>query len=346
MKKLVTSIVAIILISFSLLAGCARQVVLGDIASREFHFTDFSRISVGHTGGLLNLWNAGKSHFEIEVVPSSSYQVSVTANDNIFDWINISQSEDTLKITIDRSKIRTAKAVIKAQISMPELRSIDLSGESIGVVKGFNSGQDFNAQVSEASNLDLDIKSGKTALEISSSSRAAVRGKFSNFDATVSGASTLETDIQADNASYDVSSSSHVTHAGSSQEFKAIISGASTLDVDAETGITSLELSSSSRFIGDINASDIEMLLSGASGVHLKGSGGNATVRGSSSSELNMTDFTLKNTEVYLSGASNADINVNGRLNADLTSASTLKYAGSPSLGDVSVTGASQMTRK
>jgi hypothetical protein len=327
------------------MAGCARRVVLADAVSRDFDFTGFTRIVVGQTSEFLNWWNAGNSHFEIEVEQSTSYKVSVSANENIFDFIDISKSEDTLKIIIDKPRIATERAVMGAQITMPELRSIDLSGESIGVVQGFNSNQDFSAQVSGVSNLDLNIVAGNTTCEISSSSRATIRGIFSQLDARVSGASTLDSDIQADKAGYQISSSSQVTHRGSSRNSRIILSGASTLDIDAETGATFIELSSSSRLTGDMIADDIDMQLSGASRVQLKGSGGNAIIRGSSSSDANMPDFTLKDTEITLSGASQADISVNGRLDANLTNASSLEYGGNPSLGDINATGASNIVR-
>jgi hypothetical protein len=284
--------------------------------------------------------------FEIEVNQSPIYKINITANENIFEFINVSKSGDTLKIMINGSKIGTNRAVMKAQISLPELRGMDLSAESIGIVRGFDSNQDFTARVSGVSSLDMDMKAGNTTLDVSSSSRASVRGSFSKFDAQVSSASNLDTDIQTENASFRVSSSSHVIHKGTSRDYKAVLSEASSLDIDSRTGITALELSSSSRMAGKLTSDDIEMQLSEASRIELEGSGANAIIRGSSSSNVNIPGFTLKDTEITLSEASKGDVNVIGRLDVNLSSSSSLQYSGNPSLGNIDVTGASQINRK
>jgi hypothetical protein len=345
MKRSLIDIMITISLAAVLMLGCARQVVLAEAVTKGYNFTDFNRIEVGRTNEFLNWWNTG-SHFEIEVNQSSTYKIDITANENILEFINVSQSGDTLKIVINRPKIGTDRAVMKAQISLPDLHGINLSGESIGVVRGFDSNQEFAAQVSGVSSLDLDMKASAAMLSISSSCRAAVRGSFSKFDAEVSGASNLDTDIQTENAGLRVSSSSHVTHKGTSRDFKVVLSGASTLDIDARTGITALELESSSRMAGKLNSDDLELQLSGASHIQLEGSGGNANLRASSSSNMNMPGFTLKDAQITLSGASRGDINVNGRMDVNLSSASSLQYGGNPSLGDIEVTGASTINRK
>jgi hypothetical protein len=52
------------------------------------------------------------------------------------------------------------------------------------------------------------------------------------------------------------------------------------------------------------------------------------------------------NADVILSGASDATINLAGRLDADLSGASKLEYIGEPTLGVMDATGASTVKRK
>ena len=54
----------------------------------------------------------------------------------------------------------------------------------------------------------------------------------------------------------------------------------------------------------------------------------------------------MVNASVTLSGASNGTINLDGRLDAELSGASTLAYIGEPALGIMDISGASKLKRK
>lgn len=61
---------------------------------------------------------------------------------------------------------------------------------------------------------------------------------------------------------------------------------------------------------------------------------------------MELSEFTVHNARVNLSGASRATIDLDGRLDADLSGASTLLYIGEPTMGEVSVTGGSRLGEK
>jgi hypothetical protein len=67
---------------------------------------------------------------------------------------------------------------------------------------------------------------------------------------------------------------------------------------------------------------------------------------GSGASHLELADLEVGNANVTLSGASDATIKLAGRLDADLSGASTLEYIGEPTLGIMGTTGASTVKRK
>jgi hypothetical protein len=87
-------------------------------------------------------------------------------------------------------------------------------------------------------------------------------------------------------------------------------------------------------------------IISGASDVELDGSASDATIEASGASKARLSDFTVKDAEVKLSGASNASINASGRLDADLSGASQLNYAGNPTMGTIRVSGASKLNQR
>lgn len=103
-----------------------------------------------------------------------------------------------------------------------------------------------------------------------------------------------------------------------------------------------LLLSGASTLNGNLNTQNINIELSGASNVLLSGNGTNLLVDGSGASVIDLGAFKLsENANVILSGASVSTVNLNGTLTAELSGASVLKYYGEPTLGTITLTGAS-----
>ncbi len=131
----------------------------------------------------------------------------------------------------------------------------------------------------------------------------------------------------------------------SSNDLGVHLSGASELDLDMETGDFFAELSGASKITGRLIASSSDFELSGASRAILTGLGGDINIDGSGASNADLLDFAVANASVDLSGASRATINVNGVLDVSLSGASSLEYSGSPSMGEMDISGASSIER-
>jgi len=106
------------------------------------------------------------------------------------------------------------------------------------------------------------------------------------------------------------------------------LSGASSLDVKSfQAGNVTTDISGASSFTATGTANDLVCTVSGAS-------------------TLNLLNLEVNNANMNLSGASHATINVSGRLDADVSSASSLEYTGSPTLGTINSSGASTISEK
>jgi hypothetical protein len=129
------------------------------------------------------------------------------------------------------------------------------------------------------------------------------------------------------------------------EDLELDISGASDLacgDVTADEVSMDLSGASSVDCTGVV-ARELRAELSGASELRMSGSGTAASLRGSGASEFDLRGFELEDVDVRLSGASSAEVDVSGRLEADLSGASNVRYAGSPSLGRIDTSGASKV---
>lgn len=225
----------------------------GNLVTEGMDFSDFTIVEVG-------------TAFEVEIAQSSSYSVDITADDNLFDYIRVSKTGEKLEIRL-KSGYSYHSVTLRAEITMPELYELELSGATSGTVEGFSSSHKFVLDISGASSLDLvDMSAG---------------------------------DIEID------------------------LSGASTVN----GGITS--------------SGDARFTLSGASTIELEGAANDLRINVGGASHLELSDFPVHNANVNLSGASHTTLNLDGRLDANLSESSHLLYTGEPTLGDIDTSGGS-----
>ena len=172
-----------------------------------------------------------QSGFQAQISYGDSYSVSITADNNVINRIDVSQTGNTLTIGLQLTSIFNI-GTLKAQITMPDLQEIHLSGGANANVAGFAMVHDLS--VSE--------------------------------------------------------------------------SGGSTLRVEGQ-----------------------------ANGLSASCSGG---------SGLQLSDFKVDTATIIMSGGSTGNVNVNGRLDADLSGGSSLVYAGNPTLGTIITSGLSTITQQ
>jgi len=127
-----------------------------------------------------------------------------------------------------------------------------------------------------------------------------------------------------------------------------ILSGASSLDPDVSAGYVEINLEGASHLKGTVTASEnAKLIISEASNVELTGEARNLHVEiCSGASVLELSNFSVNNADVNLSGVSSATIKLNGRLDANISGASQLYYIGEPTMGDINTSGGSTISKK
>lgn len=233
-----------------LLSGCSMPDMIvngigravtgsGNLITLEPTFQDFSRVEFSHA-------------FQADVTQGESYSIVITIDDNLQQYLEVSQTGDTLKVGFKAELMLSLRnATMKARITMPELTGVRGSGATRITIGGFESSRD----------LAVDL----------------------------SGASTLR---------------------------------------------------------GQIDAGDLQADVSGASRVELTGRGQDGRISVSGASQANLADFAMQNVAVEASGASRAEVNASGRLDAEASGASTVGYAGTPTMGRIETSGASSVRER
>ncbi len=252
-----TTLIGILIVAI-LLPGCAATVPIprlingsGKIVTKELNFTDFTYVEVG-------------SVFEVEIIESGSYLTSITADDNLFNYIKISQEGKTLKIRLTPT-YNYSGVTLKAKITLPKLSGIHLYGATKGTIKGFQSSNDFNLQLSGASQLNMDMAAGNTKFEISGATRVTgslkahdtefrvseagiveLKGSATKMILNASGASKLKlADFPIDQADVTLSGASEATIKVSGR-LDVILTGASKLSYKGDPMIGDIMISDTS----------------------------------------------------------------------------------------------------
>jgi hypothetical protein len=344
MKKIFLPVILFLLLLPVLSGGCARPMQLEPVVQKQFDYRDFQKIEVGFTSGVI-FGSSFNIPVEINITRSENYGVDITANNNIFEFIQISQSGDTLKLLLNKNKILTNDAVVKADITLPELSGLKLTG---GILRAtaFSAASEFKAEVSGSSRLDIDLQAGKTLFNINSASDVIARGRVSELDATVNGSSTFKSDLQSAKVVMNILSASDVDFEGEIQTLSAQLSGSSTLDMRIIAQEVDLKALSASDIYGSVSASNLVAEASGSSNLKLSGSVGKAELTALSASDIYLASMSIDEAAVSLSGSSTADLQVLEAMDVILNSSSVLAYSGDPRIGLIEVSGDSQITHK
>ncbi len=130
----------------------------GNVVTRTFDLSDFTAVDVG--GG-----------FRVEITQSSSYSVRVTADNNTFDYMDVYKADDALTIGL-KGGFSFRSVTLKAQISMPNLYALVLSGGTQGTAEEFISTHDFNLVLSGGSSLELEGAANNLNLVATGGSRS------------------------------------------------------------------------------------------------------------------------------------------------------------------------------
>jgi hypothetical protein len=211
----------------------------GDLVTNEEFISDFTAVDAG-------------SGFNVEISKSNSYSILVTTDDNIMEYVEIKKSGDALVIGV-KWGYSFRSVTLNAEITMPELHSLELSGGSQGKLEEFSSTNQFSVELSGGSFLN---------------------GEF----------------VTSENVDLDLSGGSHLS---------GLVGEANDLTIDASSG-----------------------------------------------SHLDLTNFTVQDVNVELSGGSHATINLDGKLEADLSGGSHLSYIGEPILRNIEISGGSEISKK
>ncbi len=201
-KRIVSLTLALTLAALALwgVGGCIGEGITGsgNLTTESYDFRDFSRIEA----------NSG---FEIEVTRADTFSIEITADDNVHEYIAVEKSGDTLEIRLRGTRFYHS-VTTRAEITMPDLYFLELTGGSQADITGFSSEHDFEVNMSGGSRLNGDISAEDIKFELSGGSQMELEGAGDNLFIDASGGSQLDLeDFPITDADIHMSGGSQVT---------------------------------------------------------------------------------------------------------------------------------------
>jgi hypothetical protein len=228
--------IAIIVIIVAAVVVTATVIIVlspGNQKTQTYSFTDFTALNVG-------------SAFKVNITQSNTYSVTITAGENLLKQIEVTQNGNTLTIDVKPS-INFGIFKAEAQITMPKLDNIVLSGATRGTAQGFSSEDPFGAEISGASSLEItNFQAGNVTTNISGASTFTATGSANDLTSIVSGASHLNLlNLAVNNANMDISGASQAT-INAHGRLDANLSGASHLEYTGSPTLGTINTSGAS----------------------------------------------------------------------------------------------------
>ena len=175
----------------------------GEVVSKTFDFKDFDKIVIN-------------GHADVDFSQSSGYEVTVSTQENILEWLDYKVDGTTLIIeTKDHREIRATE--YNLVIQAPELKKLTVNGASDFNVNTLRMEGDLDVQVNGAGDLDFDnIACNSLTVEVNGAADANLTAVDvrNTLTVKVNGAGDVEITGNAQNASFEVNGAGDVNAKG------------------------------------------------------------------------------------------------------------------------------------
>ncbi len=241
------------------------------------------------------------SLFHVEVTPSSGFSVSIEAPDYLESYIIVEVNRNQLVLRMKELPKAISKKLsdersgsVRAEVSMPQLESVSLSGAAALKANGtFPDLQrrPFLLDMSGATHArGLSVSAYEAKIVLSGATEADLTGDFDEVSLDISGAGKLKLDTKC-------------------PELEAELSGSARADLKGEFKEVSIEASGAAR-------ADLES----AGALH------ELDIEGSGAASIDTRNAKAQEVSVELSGAANCRVSAIRRITVEATGASTCTY--------------------
>ena len=217
--------------------GCGLEGIAGSgvSASRKGDAKDFTAVEVS-------------GPFEVTLERGDKFDVTVTGDDNLLEYVEIKNAGGKLSIGIQAERNLRPQLGLRAKISLPAIEAVSLTGACNGSIHGFKGGKQLKVNVIGASKLEGEVEVDKLSLEAIGASQIKLTGRVHECSADAEAASQLHLgdlavekavvrlnaastgEVKAsDKLDYELNAASHLDYRGSPKIGTSQVEGASSV---------------------------------------------------------------------------------------------------------------------
>jgi hypothetical protein len=322
MKNLVLYLNLILLIMISLPNSCisSPQVLpvkgTGDPIDKNFQVSDFHGIDVS-------------SGFDVILVQGNSEDLTITAQENLFEHIIVKVDQGILRIYTERGMMIMATKPMKARISFKSIDNLQISGGGDVTAETPVNVLKLDVNVSGGGDLSSVINTDELVCRLSGGGDADIDGNIKNYNLNVSGGGDVKSDLNT--AVIDCSVSG---------------GGDLTLRCKEKVNNAHISISGGGDNILELNVEKLKCSVSGGGNGTLKGQASDLEMEISGGGDVNAKDLLTETTSFNVSGGSDFQISASKELNGNISGGGDLYYSGNPEIVTVDAKGGSEVHRQ
>lgn len=150
----------------------------GDLVTMEQNISDFTQVAAHHS-------------CKLRITQGEDFEVVVRIDDNLAEHLRVEKKGDSLDIGMARG-FNYGRMTLEADVTMPDLDGVQLSGASNAEVVGFSFTHDLDLGLSGASELVSQISTGDLVIHLSGASEVELEGRGDDVLVNASGASSAD----------------------------------------------------------------------------------------------------------------------------------------------------------
>jgi hypothetical protein len=320
MKKPVSSrslIFMTILIAFSLCTYSQSFVSVkgtGSSIDRKINVSDFKAIDVS-------------SGFDVILVQGSSESLTLTAQENLFEYITAKVENGTLRI-YTRNNLRPTQPM-KARITYEEISNLKVSGGGDVHSETPVNVEALDVNISGGGDFSSVINSEKLKCHVSGGGDTEIEGKTKEYYIDVSGGGDVKSEVNASNISCRI--------AGGGDLYLRSESKTSEADIDINGG-------------GDmdmkINAEKLKCSVSGGGDALISGQASEFEISINGGGDVDARNMSTDITSFNVSGGSDIHVKVSRELSGYISGGGDVFYSGDPEKISVDARGGSEVHKE
>jgi hypothetical protein len=251
---------------FVVMLGKAGEKVVGSgkPVTKDYDLKDFTTVQV-------------HGPFAVELKQGGVFKVSVTADDNLFDHLQVYKEGKTLNIGLKGKNLSfhlSGKDPLKAAVTLPALEGLRLDGAARATAEGFASDRPLRLALRGACKLEGKVSAGDVEIDAKGASSVRLGGSGKNLRLRAEGASSLrmpEFAAGGDKLIVDAAGASNVSLKGAVKLGVLHADGASTLSLDA-TALNAADVKLNAASNAKVQVKELlDYSLSGASHLRYQG---------------------------------------------------------------------------